>query len=104
MSIELDQNKATLINDLTFKLSYNMRRQLIIRDKQPTDLLKYAEHCQRVYQRFKDLTRIITTSERYAEKHVATTATAASATSSAKKVSTRITTTRTTSSADPNSH
>ena len=49
LAIEPDWNKATLINDLIFKLSYDMRCQLITRDKQLTSLLKYAKRYQRVY-------------------------------------------------------
>ena len=43
LSIELDQNDATLISDLTSKLSLNMRLHLINGDEEPTDLFKYAE-------------------------------------------------------------
>ena len=49
LSFELDQNDSTLISDLTFKLSHDVRRQLINGDKLPTDLFKYAKRCQRVY-------------------------------------------------------
>ena len=56
--IELDQNKSTLISNLTFKLSHDVRRQLINGDKPPTDFFEYAERCQRVYQELKDLARI----------------------------------------------
>ena len=58
LSIELDRSKATLISDLTSKLSYDMRWKLSSGDKRPIDLLKYAEHCQCVYQDFKDLARM----------------------------------------------
>ena len=58
LSIELDQNKSTLISDLTFKLSHDIRRQLINGDEPSTNLFKYAEWCQRVYQGLKDLTRV----------------------------------------------
>ena len=80
-----------------------MQCQLITGDKQPTNLLKYAKRCQRVYQRLKNLACMTAALEKYAEKYVAATATAAFATSLAKKVSTRITTTKTTSFANLNS-
>ena len=55
LSIELDQNKATLISDLTHKLSVEMRLQLINGDEEPTDLTAYAERCRRVYYGLKEI-------------------------------------------------
>ena len=55
LSIELDRNKSTLISNLTFKLSHDVRQQLINGNKPPINLFKYAEQCQRVYQGLKDL-------------------------------------------------
>ena len=55
LSIELDQNEATLISDLTHKLSVEMRLQLINGDEEPTDLIAYAERCRRVYQGLKEI-------------------------------------------------
>ena len=102
LSIELDRNEATLISDLTSKLSYEMQRQLNTGDKELTDLLKYVERCQHVAQRFKDAARIKAASEKYAEKRAA--ATTASAASAPRKVSTTTTTTQTASfSAEPTS-
>ena len=43
LSVELDQNKATLISDLTHKLSVEIRLQLINGDEEPTDLFQYSE-------------------------------------------------------------
>ena len=90
MSIKLDQNEAILISDLTFKLFYNIRRQLITKNKQPTNLLKHAKQCQRIYQGFKDLVYMKVASKRYIEKSAAVIAT------------TRMTTTQTMSFANPN--
>ena len=55
LSIELDRNKATLISDLTHKLSVEMRLQLINGNEEPTDLTAYAERCRRVYQGLKEI-------------------------------------------------
>ena len=57
LSIELNWNKSTLISNLTFKLSHEVRQQLINGDEPPTNLFKYAERCQQVYQGLKDLAR-----------------------------------------------
>ena len=57
LSIKLDRNESTLISDLTFKISHEVQQQLINGDEPPTDLFKYAERCQRVYQGLKDLAR-----------------------------------------------
>ena len=38
LSIKLDQNESMLISNLTFKLSHNVQRQLINRDKSLTNL------------------------------------------------------------------
>ena len=96
LSIELDQNDATLISNLTSKLSYEMQRQLSTGDEEPTDLLKYVERCQRVAQRLKDAARTKAASEQYNEKRAA--AASVSSTPAAKKVATSTTTTQTTSS------
>lgn len=98
LAMELDRNDATLISDLTSKLSYQMLRQLNTGDKRPTDLLEYAERCQRVYQGLKDVARAKAASERYMEKRAAARATT---TTPAKKVTTSTTTTRTPSSTVP---
>ena len=47
-----------MISNLTFKLSHDVRRQLINGDELPTNLFKYAKHCQRVHQELKDLARV----------------------------------------------
>ena len=57
LSIKLDRNEATLISDLTHKLSVEMRLQLINGDKEPTDLFQYSERCRRVYQGLQEITR-----------------------------------------------
>ena len=57
LSSELDRNEATLISDLTHKLLLKMQFHLINRDEQSTNLFKYAERCQQVYQGLKDLAR-----------------------------------------------
>ena len=75
-----------MISNLTFKLFYNMKHQLITGDKQSTDLLKYTKHYQRVYQGLKDLARMIVASEKYTKKYAAAIATAAPAIAPAKKV------------------
>ena len=93
LSIELNRNDETLISDLTSKFSYEMQLQLSTSDEELTDLLKYAERCQRVAQRLKDAGRAKVAAEKYAEKRAATTAKTAP-----KKVSTSTTTTQTTSS------
>lgn len=64
-----------LINDLTLKLFYEIQCQLSIGNKGPTNLFKYAECCQDIAQRPKNVTRMKTISKRYAEKSVAATAT-----------------------------
>ena len=96
LSIELDRNDVTLISDLTSKLSYEMQCQLSTGDEEPTDLLKYAERCQRVAQRLKDAARRKAASEKYNEKRAATAP--SSSTPAAKKATTSTTTTQTTSS------
>ena len=45
LSIELDQNKSTLISNLIFKLFYDVQQQLINRDEPPTNLFKYTKRC-----------------------------------------------------------
>ena len=92
LSIELDRNNATLISDLTSKLSYEMQRQLSTGNEKPTDLLKYAERCQRVAQRLKNTARTKAALERYNEKCAAAAA-LASSTLAAKKATTSTTTT-----------
>ena len=55
LSIELDQNKTTLISNLTHKLSPDMQIQLINGDEEPADLNAYAERCRHVYQGLKEI-------------------------------------------------
>lgn len=104
LSMELDQNKATLINNLTSKLFVKMRQQLSFGDKSPTNLFKYAVCCQHVYQDLKDITRVIAASERYKKKCaiLATFNKATTTTTLTKKVSISTTTIQTTSFANPN--
>ena len=91
-----------LISNLTFKLTYEMQRQLSTGDKEPTNLLKYAKHCQRVSQRLKDAARTKAALERYIEKRAtASTLDAATITTPAKKVSTSTTMQTTTLAAKP---
>ena len=96
LAIELDRNDKTLISNLTSKLSLDMQRQLNTGDERPTDLLRYAERCQRVYQGLKNVARVTAAIERNKEKR------ASNNTSAAKKVATSTTTTQTTSSSEPN--
>ena len=58
LAIKLDRTQATLISDLTFKLSLDMPRYMVNGDEEPTDLLKYAAQCERVYQKLKDIARV----------------------------------------------
>ena len=97
LALEIDQNEATLISDLTSKLSLKMQNKLSTGEKRPTDLHEYAERCQRVYQDIKNIARATAAAEQY--KRTATTTT--SNTIPAKKVATTSTTTRTTSSTNP---
>ena len=98
LAMELDWNKATLISNFMFKLSYKMQRQLSTGNKKPTNLFRYAKRCQRVLQRLKNPAHIKAVSKKYAEKN-ATAATATTSISPApKKVSTSTTTIQTTNS------
>ena len=98
LALEINRNEATLISDLTSKLSLEMRRQLASGDKRPTDLHEYAERCQRVYQDIKDIARATAAAERYKEKCFATTLGPATNPAAKKVATTSTTTTRTTSS------
>ena len=100
LALEIDRNKATLISNLTFKLSLEMKQQLASGDKRLTDLHEYAERCQRVYQDIKDIARATAAAKQYKEKRGTTTS--GPATLPTKKVATTsTTTTRTTSSNNP---
>ena len=80
-----------------------MQRQLSTKDKKPTNLLKYAERCQRVVQKLKDAAHIKTASEQYNKNGAAATIAPASNTPAAKKIATSSSTTaQTTSSIKPN--
>ena len=65
-----------------------MQRQLNTGDERPTDLLRYAERCQRVYQELKNVARVTAAVERAKEKRALSTAA-----TPAKKVATSTTTT-----------
>ena len=98
LAVELDQTQATLISDLTSKLSFDMQRYIVNGDEEPTDLLKYAAQCEQVYQKLKDIACVTAAVERSKEKR-----TSSNSTLAAKKVamSLSITTIQTTSSAEP---
>ena len=98
LAIQLDRNDTTLISDLTSKLLLEMQRQLNTGNERPTNLLKYAERCQQVYQGLKDIARVTAAAEQYKEKRVSST----NNTPAAKKVATSTTTTQTTSLTKPN--
>ena len=55
LSVKLDRSNATLISNLTNKLSVDVRLQFINGDEEPTDLFEYAEQCRRVYQGLKEI-------------------------------------------------
>ena len=74
-----------------------MQRQLNTENERPTNLLKYAERCQQVYQGLKDVARVLAAAKQYKEKRASSNNTPA-----AKKVATNITTTQTMSSTEPN--
>ena len=46
LAVELDRTQATLISDLTSKLSLDMQRYMVNGDEDSTDLLKYAAQCE----------------------------------------------------------
>ena len=71
-----------------------MQRQLNTGDEQPTNLLKYAKRCQRVYQGLKNVACVTAAVKQAKEKRALTLA--------AKNVATSTTTTQTTSSTKPN--
>ena len=73
---------------------FDIQCQLDKKDKQPTDLLWYAERCQQVYQRLKKIACVTVAVEQYKEKRALNTP--------AKKVATSKTTTQTTSSTNSN--
>ena len=67
-----------------------MQRYMVNRDKELTDLLKYAAQCKRVYQKLKDVACVTAAVKQSKEKQATATP--------ARKVATSTTTTQTTSS------
>ena len=57
LAADLDHGDATLISELTYKLTPSLQRQLATGERQPTNLYEYAERCQRAYQGLKDAER-----------------------------------------------
>ena len=95
LAVELDRTQATLISDLSSKLSLDMQLYMVNGDEEPTDLLKYAAQCERVYQKLKDIACVTAAVERSKEKR------ASNNTLAAKKVATSTSTTTTRSTSSP---
>ena len=76
-----------------------MQHNMVNEDKEPTNLLKYAEQCKQVYQKLKKILRLIAASKQYKEKRIATNL--GLITFLARKTTTSTTTTRTMSFTNP---
>ena len=74
-----------------------MQRYMVNGDEEPTNLLKYAMQCERVYQKLKNIARVTAAVKRSKKK-----CTLSNNKPAAKKVATSTTTTQTTSLTEPN--